>query len=131
MGDSTTDARPYQDLISAINDLLKIRMKPGELGTAIEARSWDRLVLARDKAQDQVNQDTRYDEDNLAQRLGWIYEALNEADYRFQMFVTTKDMLNQAHHLTELSNAMGDLRSWHPSYDSDTGTMGWERDDDA
>ena len=58
-------------------------------------------------------------------------DALEEVQYHFQCYVTTKDELNKAYHLIELSNRMGDLSTYHPGYDLDTGTLPWEREDDT
>lgn len=58
-------------------------------------------------------------------------DAAVEADYRWQRFAHAKTPTEQAEWLVELSNAMSDLRSWLPGFDSDTGTMPWEREDEA
>ncbi len=57
-------------------------------------------------------------------------EAIEEVHYRFVMMSTTTDALNQAHHLIELQNAIGDLVTFHPGFSIDNGTMPWQREDD-
>ncbi len=57
-------------------------------------------------------------------------EAIEEAVYRFSMYVSqSSDMVNEAHHLLKLAEAMGDLRSYHPGYDPNTGMLPYERED--
>lgn len=57
-------------------------------------------------------------------------DAIEEVVYRFSMYVSqTSDMVNEAHHLLKLADAVGDLRSYHPEYDEDTGMLPYERED--
>lgn len=57
-------------------------------------------------------------------------EAIEEVVYRFQSYTAPGDLTNQAHHLVQLSNAVGDLASYHPDYDERTGTLPFEREED-
>jgi hypothetical protein len=57
------------------------------------------------------------------------HDAAEEVHYQWHRFSTSTDELNRAHALLELSNAMGDLTSFLPGYDADSGTLPWERED--
>ena len=58
-------------------------------------------------------------------------EAIEEVVYRFQSYTAPhNDLTNAAHHLVGLSNAVGDLASYHPDYDERTGTLPFEREED-
>lgn len=65
---------------------------------------------------------------NAQEEQPW-HDAGVEADYRWQLFITAQTPLAQARALVALSDAMSDLRSWLPGYDSQSGTMPWERED--
>lgn len=57
-------------------------------------------------------------------------DAIEEVAYRFAMFTQpNSDMVNRAHHLMKLAEAVSDLKSWHPEYDADKGTLPYERED--
>lgn len=57
-------------------------------------------------------------------------DAIEEVYYRFQCLTQpNSDLVNRAHHLVELQNAVSDLATFHPGYDVDTGTMQYERED--
>jgi len=56
-------------------------------------------------------------------------EVIEEVHYRFRMYTGTADLVNRAHHVIELGNAVSDLSTYHVTYDGDTGTLQWERDD--
>lgn len=58
------------------------------------------------------------------------HELLIDVIYHFQSYVEATRLDNQAHHLVELCNKMSDLKSWLPDYDSNTGTIAYERDDE-
>lgn len=58
------------------------------------------------------------------------HELLIDVIYHFQCYVGADRLDNQAHHLTELCNKISDLKSWLPDYDSNTGTIAWEREDE-
>lgn len=59
-------------------------------------------------------------------------DAIEEVYYHFQCYTqANSDLVNRAHHLMELQNAVGDLASFHPGYDIDSGTMPYEREDDV
>lgn len=69
-----------------------------------------------------------YDEE-MAVRVPVTVGALEEVIYHFQMYVRDGgSLINRAHHLVELQNAVGDLSSYHPGYNVDNGTMPWERE---
>lgn len=59
------------------------------------------------------------------------HEAGAEADYRWHLFIAAKDPLSQAMALTDLANAMHDLRTYLPGYEFETGTLPWQREDVA
>lgn len=53
-----------------------------------------------------------------------------EVAYAWHRFATAKTPTEQASAVVALSNAMSDLRSWLPGYDSEHDTMPWEREED-
>lgn len=57
------------------------------------------------------------------------HELIEDIDYHFTCWSKAGDKGNEAHHLIELFNKMSDLKSWHPTYESRTHTLSWERDD--
>jgi hypothetical protein len=59
---------------------------------------------------------------------GWT-DAGDDVVYWFHLFSTAKDPLTQAGALVELSNHVHDLKTWLPTYDGDTMTVAWERED--
>lgn len=59
-------------------------------------------------------------------------DAIEEVAYRFDMLTQpNSSLVNQAHHLMKLADAVGDLKSWHPGYDANKGTLPYEREDEA
>ncbi|SDH38789.1 hypothetical protein [Microbacterium sp. 77mftsu3.1] len=57
-------------------------------------------------------------------------DAIESVHHHFACYTRSSHSLtNQAHHLIELSNGVGDLASFHHSYDENNGTLGWERED--
>lgn len=48
----------------------------------------------------------------------WV-DAAFEVLYEVHVLTHATNQLNQAYHLLELSNAIGDLISWHPEYDGE------------
>ncbi|QIG57806.1 hypothetical protein SEA_PAULODIABOLI_71 [Microbacterium phage PauloDiaboli] len=58
-------------------------------------------------------------------------DAIEEVVYRFRAYTQpSSDLVNSAHHLVELANAVSDLASYHAGYDIETGTLPYEREDD-
>lgn len=57
-------------------------------------------------------------------------EALEEVDYRWHLYTHAKTLPEQGEALIALSNAWSDMRSWHPGFDGDHGTLPWEREAD-
>ena len=57
-------------------------------------------------------------------------ESLENVVYYFDLYAQAENVADQAGYLIELSNAVDDLRSFHPGYDLDSGTMPWEREED-
>lgn len=57
-------------------------------------------------------------------------ESLENVVYYFDLYARAESVADQAGYLIELSNAVDDLRSFHPGYDLDSGTMPWEREED-
>lgn len=51
------------------------------------------------------------------------YDALASAVWAWEAFNEAKTPLLQAHYLIEVANAMSDLASWHPNYNSETGEI--------
>lgn len=72
-----------------------------------------------------------HEEDGLLTIIGWLHEAIERVDIDWDAWRSAKDPVVAAHHLIQLSDAMSDLRSWHPSHDIETSTLGWERTEDA
>lgn len=58
-------------------------------------------------------------------------DLIEDVHYHYASYVAGGRLDNQARHLTELANKVSDLSSWHPGYDMNSGTLPWERDDDA
>jgi hypothetical protein len=58
------------------------------------------------------------------------HDAAGEVEYQFHRYVNTNDIVNRADALIKLSNAVFDLKTWLPGFDSDTGTLPWEREDE-
>lgn len=58
-------------------------------------------------------------------------DAMEEAIYYFDLLSEANTLAKQAHAFSELSNAMDDLRSFHPGYDVRSGTMPWDREDEV
>ena len=56
-------------------------------------------------------------------------ELIEDIKYHLNRFDESKSRANAGHHLIELFNKVGDLTSWHPGYDADTGTLPYERED--
>lgn len=57
-------------------------------------------------------------------------DAIESVHHHFTCYTgSSHSLTNQAHHLIELSNSVGDLASFHRSYDENNGTLGWERED--
>lgn len=63
------------------------------------------------------------------ERLEGVLACAEEVVYHFQCWARTTDKGNEAHHLIELFNRISDLKSWDPTYDYETGTVAWERED--
>lgn len=57
------------------------------------------------------------------------YEAVDNVVYQAQMLTGANRLDTAAHYLIELSNALGDLKTWMPGYDDRTGTLPWEREE--
>ena len=55
--------------------------------------------------------------------------AAVEVDYLWRLWCTESSPIAQADLLVRLNNAMSDLRTFIPRFDSDTGTLPWERSD--
>lgn len=58
------------------------------------------------------------------------HDAGEEVAYRWYLFTHARTTLDQAMALTDLANAMHDLRTHLPGYDYETGTLPFERDED-
>lgn len=56
-------------------------------------------------------------------------EALTEVLYAWDMYTDAKTVTDQAHWLGKLADHMGDLRSYHPEWDWEHGTMPWDREE--
>ena len=74
-----------------------------------------------DRVQDPVTLDQ--------ERTARLMDALEEVHHQWQTYREATDPVTQAHRLTQVDAAISDLATYHPSYDLDTGTLGWERDD--
>lgn len=55
--------------------------------------------------------------------LAGLYSAIETVWYRMYRLSRSTDLLNQADAIVGLSNAISDLASWHPFYDSETGEI--------
>lgn len=50
-------------------------------------------------------------------------DALETVWYAHYRYAEAKTLGDQAHWYIELSNAIGDLKTWHPKYNMDTGEI--------
>ena len=57
-------------------------------------------------------------------------DALETVIYTFDRYVEAGTVGQQASYLVELINAMEDLRTFHPGYEVESGTMPWDREDE-
>lgn len=57
------------------------------------------------------------------QKLKWVWENIAEVEYAFDNYKSARTLPEQAHWLTELSNRVSDLVSYHPRYDGDQGRI--------
>lgn len=57
-------------------------------------------------------------------------DLIEDIQYHLHCYDNAKSRANAGHHLNELFNKVGDLSTWHSGYDTDTGTLPWEREDD-
>lgn len=64
-------------------------------------------------------------------KLTAIIDLIEDVVYEFDRYVGATFLTDQANHLNQLANHMSDLRTWHPGYDYETGTMPWERDEEV
>jgi len=55
-------------------------------------------------------------------------EAIESVWYYLNRFIGAKDELEKAQALVDLHSAVGDLISWHPRYNEDTGEIDEEED---
>jgi hypothetical protein len=69
--------------------------------------------------------------DVLLEQIAPWADALEEAHYAWTMYSTAKTLSEQASYFVRLSNAMGDLSSWHPGYDQNYQTLPWEREENV
>lgn len=68
-------------------------------------------------------------EQERAQKFDDVQEAIEEVHWRFALLCGATNPLAQAHSLTNLADAVSDLATWHDSWDVDSGTLSWERED--
>ena len=54
---------------------------------------------------------------------------IEDIHYHLSRYDDTKSRANAGHHLIELFNKVGDLTTWHSGYDSESGTLPWQRED--
>lgn len=57
------------------------------------------------------------------------FDAVDQVIYDWERYRDATDTVVQAARLVDLSNSISDLKSWLESYDYETGTVDWERDD--
>jgi len=65
-------------------------------------------------------------DDGLAAPVGLIEDII----YKFDQYANTATELERARLLLSLNDNITSLKTWHPGYDYDYGTMPWERDDE-
>lgn len=57
-------------------------------------------------------------------------DVIEDVVYHFQMYAQENSTLeNRAYHLIELGNKVHDLKTYHPGYNADNGTMPWDREE--
>lgn len=56
-------------------------------------------------------------------------DLIEDIQYHLYMYNKATDRANAGHHLIELFNKVGDLSTWHSGYDTNSGTLPWERED--
>jgi len=71
---------------------------------------------------------TDHPEPDEAETLPGSFDALDSVLYYFDLYAQATSPSAQAHTFTALNNAISDLRSFHPLYDYETGTMPWNRE---
>lgn len=57
-------------------------------------------------------------------------DALEEVVYRYEQFAEAASPSRAASALVALGDAISDLKSFHPGWDFETGTMPWDREED-
>lgn len=63
--------------------------------------------------------------------VSWVPADLIESiDYFLTSFDKSRTHTNAGYNLIELFNAVSELKSWHPGYDIDTGTLPYEREEE-
>lgn len=60
----------------------------------------------------------------------WLMEAIEAVHNVWSRFRDTTEPVSQAARLVELNDAIFDLITYHPTWDFESGTLGWERTDD-
>lgn len=55
--------------------------------------------------------------------LAGLYEAIESVWYQMYRWDRSTSALNQADAIISLSNAIGDLKTWHPRYNYETGEI--------
>lgn len=59
----------------------------------------------------------------------WLMDALEAVHHAYGHWRSERDPVQQAARLVELNDRMSDLTTYHPSWDYESGTMGWEREE--
>jgi hypothetical protein len=56
-------------------------------------------------------------------------DLIEDIHYHLTRYDKATSRANAAYHLVELWNKVGDLTTWHPGHDVNSGTLPWQRDD--
>lgn len=57
------------------------------------------------------------------EQLEWLYEAIEDVDSRLTDYHEATTIGWQAYHYMKLIDAIADLRTYHPRFDLETGTI--------
>jgi len=62
------------------------------------------------------------------ERETWLFEALGEACYAWDAYLSAKTPVEQADKLIRFNDRMFDLSTYHPQFDSNTGFLPYDEE---
>lgn len=57
-------------------------------------------------------------------------DLIEDIHYHLSRYDSSTSRTNAGFHLTQLSDKISDLKTWHPTFDVNTGTIAYEREND-